>query len=284
MNIPNPMRHSQSGMALIAVLLFLILIAIAGAIAVRQSGMDLRVATSDQADALMLNASDGVLAHIETVADNPNDPKYRNLMSQTRGVLGYFIPVGGSLADPNEKVGWQVRFCYSSSSADLFNLSRSRILQVGGGIVGTGADRGRCEANKTTSYVSARNTVMTQVITRGMTGQTADTNNFKAVPTGQQAGINKSVPSPRIAMHSVSTLPALSNASNDDINTCMDKAVGDVTNTEYGTFGDENMTHCLQRAGVPATAVVEEGVIAFDRQGCDAQTVVNNVARGVLTC
>lgn len=67
------MRHptslsSQSGIALIAVLLFLILIMIVGAIAVRQAGVDLNVATSDQVGTLLLNNSDSVLAHIEMVA------------------------------------------------------------------------------------------------------------------------------------------------------------------------------------------------------------------------
>lgn len=263
-------NRSESGVALIAVLLFLLLIAIAGMIAVRQGSLDLRVATNEQADVLMLNSSDSVLAHIETVAGDNNHALRPQMMSQTRGVLGYFIPIGGANADPNEKVDHQVRFCYTPNAQTFFDVERARVLLPGGGTMRT--NDGACNPNNAQDYISGRNTVMTQVVTRGLTSQTADSENFKLALEGEQLGAGSTPPSSRIAMHSVSMLPGLSSAGSADIRNCMDMAVGDITNTNYGNnFGARNLTTCLQEQGVPAKAIVEEAILRFEKEAdvCD---------------
>lgn len=265
------LARSESGVALIAVLLFLLLIAIAGMMAVRQGSLDLRVATNEQADLLMLNSSDAVLAHIETVAADKEDSELRSkLMSQTQGVLGYFIPIGGVNADPNEKVGHQVRFCYMPESSTFFDINSSRVLLPGGGMVRSGV--GVCNPANTHHYVSGRNTVMTQVVTRGLTSETADSDNFKSALEAEQAGTGFTPPGARIAMHSVSMLPGMSSARPIDITDCLDKAVGNITDTDYGIIhGRTNLTNCLQEHGIPAKAIVEEGTIRFEREAdvCD---------------
>lgn len=266
------LARSESGVALIAVLLFLLLIAIAGMMAVRQGSLDLRVATNEQADLLMLNSSDAVLAHIETVAaDKEDSNKLRSkLMSQTQGVLGYFIPIGGVNADPNEKVGHQVRFCYMPESQAFFDINSSRVLLPGGGMVRSSA--GVCNPANTHHYVSGRNTVMTQVVTRGLTSETADSDNFKSALEAEQAGTGFTPPGARIAMHSVSMLPGMSSVRPADITDCLDKAVGNITDTDYGIIhGRTNLTNCLQEHGIPAKAIVEEGTIRFEREAdvCD---------------
>lgn len=264
------LTRSESGVALIAVLLFLLLIAIAGMMAVRQSGLDLRVATNEQADLLMLNSSDAVLAHIETVAADNNHRLRPKLMSQTQGVLGYFIPIGGANANPNEKVGHQVRFCYMPESPILFDVGSSRVLLPGGSTMRSGD--GVCNPTNTHHYVSGRNTVMTQMVTRGLTSETADSDNFKSALEAEQAGIGFTPPGARIAMHSVSMLPSMSSVSSTDITNCLDKAVGNITDTDYGIIhGGTNLTNCLQKHGIPAKAIVEEGTIRFEREAdvCD---------------
>lgn len=264
------LARSESGVALIAVLLFLLLIAIAGMMAVRQGSLDLRVATNEQADLLMLNSSDAVLAHIETVAADNNHHLRPKLMSQTQGVLGYFIPIGGVNADPNEKVGHQVRFCYMPESPTFFDINSSRVLLPGGGMVRSSV--GVCNPANTHHYVSGRNTVMTQVVTRGLTNETADSDNFKSALEAEQAGTGFTPPGARIAMHSVSMLPGMSSVRPTDITDCLDKAVGNITDTDYGIIhGRTNLTNCLQEHGIPAKAIVEEGTIRFEREAdvCD---------------
>ena len=57
-NKANNLPSHQRGAALIVVLLFLVLILLAGAIAVRQSTTDLKTATADQINTLLLQSAD----------------------------------------------------------------------------------------------------------------------------------------------------------------------------------------------------------------------------------
>lgn len=275
------LTRCESGAALIAVLLFLLLIAIAGMMAVRQGSLDLRVATNEQADLLMLNSSDAVLAHIETVAADKDSELRSKLMSQTQGVLGYFIPIGGANADPNEKVGHQVRFCYMPGSPALFDVSRARVLLPGGGTMRS--RDGACNPDDTRHYVSGRSTVMTQMVTRGLTSETPDSDNFKSALEAEQTGTGFTPIGARIAMHSVSILPSMSSVKSTDITACLDNAVGNITDIDYGTrHGTANLTTCLQGHGIPAKAIVEEGMIRFEREAdvCDnAQLARDGICR-----
>lgn len=253
------MRQSQTGMALIAVLLFLILITVAGVIAVRQGRVDLKVATSDQADTLMLNSSDSVLAHIEQAATGNNTAAYERIMSQRGGVLGYFI------VNTVAKEGDQIAFCYQPNEALLFDISKARILKYGGGLQNSG--EGICDAGRSGDYVSARNTVMTQVVARGMSGESTTTDAFSAVVQGSGVDTTVMPPNARIQIHSVSVLPSLSSASDSDIGTCLSYPAG-VGAADYGSEGaNGNMTKCLKDEGIPAVAVVEEGVIKQEEEG-----------------
>ena len=56
---------SQQGAVLIVVLLFLVLIILGGVIAVKQSTTDLKLATSDQINALLLQSADNANQNIE---------------------------------------------------------------------------------------------------------------------------------------------------------------------------------------------------------------------------
>ncbi len=253
------MRQSQTGMALIAVLLFLILITVAGVIAVRQGRVDLKIATSDQADTLMLNSSDSVLAHVEQAASETSSTAYARIMSQSQGVLGYFS------TQPEQKEGHQVAFCYQPNESELFKLERARILQYGGGTT-VNAGNAICNPNRAGDYVSARGTVMTQVVARGMSGETLDDKPFEHIMQGQTVSTIDGA-TPRIQIHSVSVIPALSSASDSDIKDCLGYPAGTGA-ADYGSAGaNGNMTKCLKEKGIPATAVVEEGLLVKDMEG-----------------
>ena len=252
------MRQSQTGAALIAVLLFLILISVAGVIAVRQGRVDLKVATSDQADTLMLNSSDSVLAHIEQAASNTGTASYQRIMSQKDGVLGYFR------VNSLSKEGEQVAFCYQPAATQLFDLSKARILKYGGGFENNPSDGAICNPANTSDYVSARSTSLTQVVVRGISSETAFNDLFHGQVQGEEATPQ---PNPRVQVHSVSVIPALSSASDATIMTCLKRPVGDGA-SEYGSVGaDGNMTACLKSEGIPSTAIVEEGVLAKKVEG-----------------
>ncbi|MDO4427347.1 MAG: hypothetical protein Q4B88_04390 [Moraxella sp.] len=256
----NTMGRHQAGVALIVVLLFLILITIAGAIAVRQSMVDLKVATSDQAGVLMLNASDSVLSHIEQAAGSPTAEGYAQITSQQNGILGYFMLQG------QEKIGHQLSFCYRPANTDLYSRDTAFIRPLG--VNTLNQTNGFCNPASATDYISGRNTAMTQVVVTGI--DNALLNNFQAFTTRVSIGDIGNSYVPQVQMNSVSLLPAMSSVGNDTVTECLRRPVGRVA--DYGVSGP-NMNECLKAAGVPANALVEEGVIeARQDGGFDAQT------------
>ena len=68
-NIGLAYRSTEQGATLIVVLLFLVLIMLAGAIAVRQSTTDLKVATSDQINTVLLQSADSANQKLETMVN-----------------------------------------------------------------------------------------------------------------------------------------------------------------------------------------------------------------------
>lgn len=255
------MKKNQSGVALIAVLLFLILITIAGAIAIRQSTTDLKVAAADQANALLLNSSDSVLASIEELADpgtaqNPN-PDYFAIMGQ-QGLIGYYIDQSTS------KVNEQVKRCYTPNSAKmnkLFDLELSSRMQPGStGHIG--GDVGICNPALSEHYASNRQTAMTQMVVKGVKTFGYSTNHTRALAEGEDSKIGEQgITVPKIQIHSVSVLPALSNAKASDIKNCFSKPVGNDVKEIYKEPNDQNMTNCLKDIGVPTTALVEDALV-----------------------
>lgn len=257
-------KQSQSGMALIAVLLFLILITIAGAIAVRQSSVDLKLATADQVNTLLLNSSDSVLAHTEQVS-KPGNSGYGIMMSQTQGVMGYF------LTDPINKIDHQIRSCYRPKNTnEMFALSGASVLLVNGGVRNGVA--GICNPNNSDDYISPRGTAMNQIVVRGVNGQDASSDNFQLAQEGEDNSVGLASISPKIQIHSVSVLPALSSATSDKITECLKLPAG----AEPSLYKQKsNMTECLKKLGVPATALVEESVLIKDTKVNDEACAVD---------
>ena len=70
-------RSTEQGATLIVVLLFLVLIILAGAIAVRQSTTDLKIATSDQINTVLLQSADSANQKLEMMKKNEIEGKKR---------------------------------------------------------------------------------------------------------------------------------------------------------------------------------------------------------------
>ena len=101
--------HKQSGAVLIVVLFTLVLIMIVGAIAVRQSTTDLKVATADQVNKLLFQANDAALMKVE---------KEDRILSERRDdvdtLKGYM--------SSTEREGHEVSFCVRPRSTKLFSI------------------------------------------------------------------------------------------------------------------------------------------------------------------
>lgn len=233
LNLPS----TQQGVALIAVLLFLILITIVGVIAVRQASTDLRVATADQAQVLMHNASDSVIAHIEEAANQPGE---KTILNPTKGIIGYYI------YDTINRQEHQIGFCYRPSEKTLFNLKDARILLPNGGfLAGTGGKDAICNPETASHYGSGRNTVMTQVLISGnIDNQNA--RHTEAIINGEGDNVSYQTVYPNLKINATSVLPAMSAGSASEINACL---------------GEANALQCLQQHAIAHNAITEEVVV-----------------------
>lgn len=149
----------QRGVALIVVLLFLILIALAGAMAVRQSNTDLKTATADQINTLLLQSSDSANQRLEAVLDSSTSTTssggktvYEKVMSKT-GMFGYYT------TDKTGTAGNEYIYCYNPRGV-AYMMDNATIKTPEGGYI---SNNGECDYTNANDFTSSRQSVMTQV-------------------------------------------------------------------------------------------------------------------------
>ncbi len=85
-------RSNERGATLIVVLLFLVLIMLAGAIAVRQSSTDLKIATSDQINTVLLQSSDSANQKLEMMLNGSSTTtEYKDVTKCRRRIWSFLI-------------------------------------------------------------------------------------------------------------------------------------------------------------------------------------------------
>ena len=107
-NLPTAINN-QSGAVLIVVLFTLILIMIVGAIAIKQSTTDLKVATADQVNKLLFQANDAALMKVEKEDRILSDR--RESMDTLKGYMS-----------SSQREGHEVSFCVRPRSTKLFSI------------------------------------------------------------------------------------------------------------------------------------------------------------------
>jgi len=233
---------TQQGAVLIVVLLFLVLIIMAGVIAVRQSTTDLKLSTSDQINTLLLQSADNANQNIEqSINSDSSSDIYKDMLSRS-GPFGYFM-----LDDKgrnNEYV-----FCFRPRDR-FFNINSTTIRTPDGGSV-MPSTTGYCNPAKPDDYVSNRNASMTQVNV-SMTPPSPTTESFANYTLGQ--GSDKvSSTAFLFDINNISVLPAYGNTkigSKDCFaQTSRPSSSADKTDTISG---------CLSSAGVPNTTVYQK--------------------------
>jgi len=235
---PKVSVSSQQGAVLIVVLLFLVLIVLAGAIAVRQSTTDLRLATSDQINALLLQSADNANQNIEQSINGSSSSTIYNDMLSRSGPFGHFILDTSS-------TNHEYIFCFRPRNR-FFDINRTTITVPGGGNV-LGAGNGYCNPAKSADYISERNASMTQVSV-SLTPPNASNEVFGSYTIGQDSGTISSQAF-MFDINSTAVLPAYADTQN-----CFEKTskVESVTNKE-DTIGG-----CMVKAGVPSTVLYEK--------------------------
>ena len=275
MNINKPHAHlsvasDQRGAVLIVVLLFLILIMLVGVIAVRNSSTDLKLATSDQINTILLQSSDSVNNKIEmSVNGDPKKQEHKQIMSFT-GIFGYYILNDSADSDI-------IDFCYRPR-AGFFNIDNAAIRRNKGVLVNKDKDKesqttGYCDPGKSEDYTSARNTTMTQVMIKNIS-KGADARAFGHVTLGSDTEA-KTSKKHTFEIYSTSVLPSYGNAKTDQIQTCFQKDASDAT---------DSVTKCMTDNNIPNKMLVEQVDVANIQSGeyCNFFGKATNTAASAL--
>lgn len=230
------LRSDQRGAVLIVVLLFLMLIMIVGVIAVRNSTTDLKLATSDQINTLLLQSADSVNNKIEmSVNGSPASEQYKQIMGIT-GIFGYYI-----LENNNEDI---IDFCYRPRSS-FFNIDNAVIRRDVGKLVNN--TTGYCDPTEATDYTSNRNTTMTQVMVKNVSAS-SDKGSFEHMNLGTDSD-EKTAKMYTFEVYSTSVLPAYGNAKDSKIKECFEKDASDKTG---------GVTKCMTDNNIPNKMLVEK--------------------------
>ena len=229
------MIKQQHGSTLIVVLILLLAITIIGTLAIRQSMVSLNIATNSQAQQLMIQNSDAVAFTVEDA---------QNLVRSTlkNGMFGKVRSV--------ENKGKELVFCYRGNRSQFFNAGASSLVSVEGNTITRAGVAGFCHSGGNTNfYTSSRRAVLTQVSVKVIPG--AGGNAFGDVPRGTDTLITGMEDTDRVKVFAVSLMPALSMASTDDIDACL-QLVSDTTDD------DLSLTACLSELNVPYTMHITE--------------------------
>lgn len=239
---PKSSVSTQQGAVLIVVLLFLILIILAGVIAVKQSTTDLRLATSDQINALLLQSADNANQSIEQSVNSSSDSEvYKDMMSRT-GAFGYFI------LDTNGRDNEYV-FCFRPRGK-FFDINKTTIALPDGSKV-LGASTGYCDTSKPADYISERNASMTQV-NISLTPPSVNNEAFSNYTIGQDSAEIASQAF-TFDISSTAVLPAYADAKVGSKN-CFEQT----SRVRSVTDSDNTIGGCMAKAGVPSTVVYEQ--------------------------
>lgn len=235
-NTYHSLASSQRGAVLIVVLLFLVLIMLIGVIAVRNSSTDLKLATSDQINTLLLQSADSVNNKIEmSVNGSPASDQYRQIMGIT-GIFGYYI-----LEDNNDDI---IDFCYRPRSS-FFNIDNAVIRRNTGRLVNN--TTGYCDSNEVTDYTSNRNTTMTQVMVKNVSAS-ANSGPFAQMNLGTDSD-EKTAKMFTFDIYSTSVLPAYGNAKDTKIKECFKKNASDHV---------DGVVKCMKDNSIPNKMLVEQ--------------------------
>ena len=226
-NISLSSYHHQQGATLIVVLLMLILIMLIGVMAMRRSTTDLQLATSDQVNTLLLQGADGANVKLEQMLNG--DPTARNYIDATadNGIFGHFFKA--------EAAQDELVFCYNPRQTQ----SMTNVATIYRGDAGTLKTGGNCDPENTNSYISARNTVLTQVGLKLSDTATTATESFTTVAEGRDVNLGDGIAAPSkylFDMRSLSVIP-----SYGDTGTCFDNRMTGSGTTVNSCLGNRNI-------------------------------------------
>lgn len=231
------MMYKQRGSTLIVVLVLLVALTVIGTLAIRQSMVSLSIATNGQAQQLLMQNSDAATFNVE-------DPDSLDQKTVGNGMFGF-------LKGANNK-GKELVFCYRGSRAQFFSLSQASLIEDRAGTTINNAmgTNGYCSLGNQNFFTSERRAVMTQVSVSLVAGGSRTPFQFSI--RGTDTEIAKIEQLERVVVQTVSLMPALSTATDAQINTCLSSRL---SNTSVVA---RSITGCLTGLNVPFTTHITE--------------------------
>lgn len=257
------MKAYQQGATLIVVLILLLVITVIGTLAMRSSLTALNIATNSQAQQLLIQNSDAAIFNVE-------NPKLLTRNLAYDGLFGFIK------SDANK--GKELVFCYKGSHTDFYDFSKASVMMWESGTSPNNSSfglDGYCQLGGTENFfTSGRKAVMTQVAVKVQTDSASALlgieDPFEYMQRGTDTESAKIDNSEKILVMATSIVPALSSASDSDINDCFSKHMNQVVipSGVTPTAGlDKSVAQCFQNLGVPVNTQVTEYNLtqAFDR-------------------
>ena len=213
----------EQGAAMIIVLVVLLLIAIAGTIAMRSGVFGSRLAANTQVGNLLINSNDAALTKFEDMREDDVRANFA-----PNGMYYYLLePVNAA----NELV-----FCYRNDRNEVFSMANASVLLSAGGTSGT---VGFCDES---TFSSGRNAVITQI---HMKRQDTGADSFVLGSTLNE-NILTTQKTINISLSAISIIPAYANntIANADIQDCFRR-------TAFKTGTVETNAECFARLNMP---------------------------------
>ncbi|MEE9885440.1 MULTISPECIES: hypothetical protein [Acinetobacter] len=242
----------QNGSTLIVVLILLLVITVIGTLAVRQSLTSLHIATTSQAQQLLMQSSDSVLYRLGAGG-------FASTSGNPTSLLGYAL----------QNQGKEVVFCFRSqtSPASSFNVSNTSILQWNEDntdITANGVS-GFCNLTAANDYASSRKAQMTQVAMIVNPPLNTPAQPLQIVTLGsdlESLGKLDNEQTKRIRVYVTSILPNLSDVSQADITNCLKRP-----NSQPLSGSKSTVSSCLQNLNVPFNTQFQDFVLStYQRQ------------------
>ena len=239
-------RSTEQGATLIVVLLFLVLIVLAGAIAVRQSTTDLKVATSDQINTVLLQSADSANQKLETMVNgSATSDGYKDVTSAT-GALGHFL-----LFEDNKTN----EFIYCFNPRTQRYLTKSATVRAPAGGYVDGLNEGVCDYTDAADYTSARQAVMTQMSIT-ITPPEPNAERFGHMVLGKESE-DRTSKKYQFDIRPTSSLPAY-NEPKAGTDKCYEQ-----TSIKYNVAtGKKSLNECLLAASTPSKMLYEQADVA----------------------
>lgn len=235
---PKTISHNQSGAVLIVVLIVLVLILIVGAIAVRQSTTDLKVATADQVNKLLFQANDAAFLKVEK-EDRILSAASRDKNDTLKGYIS-----------SSAREGHKISFCVRPRSTKLFSILEISELNRNDALL-TAKSNGYCNPSNDNDYVSEGRVITQMTFIRPKIegifteeGSGSSSNDVEPATTG----VNTAIGCTTFIGYVTSVIPALSSAPLGD-------ASSNDTTSIAGCFkqlrtGTNTVDTCLSALGV----------------------------------